>query len=138
MLLLVLAASLILQIGCTKKEEKELTPISEEIIELAIDTMNETEGILDSHISVKDDKITIAIIIDSDDKEYAKAIGEDAVKLFGDTVAMNSDLIGSTDGSYGEIYNEYWVNVGVGTSPDNIIVQGARAPSDKKELKIKW
>ena len=137
-LLLVLALCLVMLVGCRSVEEKELTPISEEMIEIAIETLNEADDILDSHIEVKDGKIIIAIITDVNDKEYAKLLGEEAVKLFGDIVAMNSDLIGSTDESYGEIYNEYAVSVAVGTSADNILAQGYRIASDKTELKISW
>lgn len=137
-LLLVLVLCLVMLVGCGSVEEKELTPISEEMIEITIETLNEADDVLDSHIEVKDDKIIIAIITDVNDKEYAKLLGEEAVKLFGDIVAMNSDLIGSTDESYGEIYNEYAVSVAVGTSADNILAQGYRIASDKTELKISW
>lgn len=135
---------LLLLVACSSSEEtgeqNELPEISESAIEHAYDVINDYDMVKDSYIEVsKDDKkITLVIQVNAaTNEEYAKDLGDSFVRALASGAATYSedDLRTPSKDDLGEIYDYYDLHVGIGSGPDNFIVQGAKVTSSPK---ITW
>lgn len=136
-LFLVVALTLLLAACGGGKEEVVLPEVTETAINQTVDMLMQEELVEDAHIEVKDDKIIIAIIANpAISEEYAKEVGENGARFLATmAITVNKELEGPTKDHLGDLYDFYDLQIGVGTSPKDFIVQGAKA---KSASKIRW
>lgn len=114
--------------GCGSGEEKELPNIPDEAKQLAIDQVKQYDEVQDAYVGVEGDEISLAIVVQpGTSEETAKELGDNFARLVSSMAAsLNDELKGTAKDNLGEIYNYYDLHVGVGTGPDDFIVQGAK------------
>ncbi len=105
---------------------------NEEGKKMALEQVKQNPLVSDAHIEVNGKTIVMAVILGT-------AVNKETAKEIGDNFVRN---LGTFSGGkppekyyYGEIFDNYDLQIGVGTGPDNIIVQGAKVTSAKK---ITW
>lgn len=106
--------------------------VESSIIEMTVNQMKQDPLVKDAYISVEGDRITLALQVNaatSEDK--AKELGENFARL----LASLSGAGAPTKEYLGGLWDSYTLQIGVGTGPDNFIVQGAKVPTGKT---IKW
>ncbi|MGG1330710.1 hypothetical protein ABE222_29195 [Bacillus tropicus] len=120
------------KVGEEKKEKASAFPVSEEAKNMTLEQIKTNPNVSDAHIEVKDTKIVMAVVV-------SHAVTKEAAKEIGDNFVRN---LGSFAGGkapekeyYGEIFDNYDVQIGVGTSADKIMVQGYKSTSAKN---INW
>ncbi|MEH6965354.1 hypothetical protein [Priestia megaterium] len=123
--------------ACSDSTEKaeskaEKIKITKTAINEAVEQTKEDPLVEDAAVSLKDEKISMAVIVNSaTDKEKAKEIGDNFVRQLGSF----SDGKVPTKDYYGEIYDQYDLLISVGNSAQDIIVSGAKV---KEASKITW
>ncbi|MEC3228186.1 hypothetical protein P4W10_16085 [Bacillus thuringiensis] len=106
--------------------------VSEEAKKIALETISQNPHVRDAHIEIRGNKIIMAVIVDAAvNKNTAKEIGDNFVRNLGAFAGGKAP----EKHYYGEIFDNYDLQIGVGTSPDNIVVQGAKVASGKN---IMW
>ncbi|EMA6344844.1 hypothetical protein U3450_003900 [Bacillus cytotoxicus] len=115
-----------------KTKETITVEFNEEGKKMALEQVKQNPLVHDAHIEVNGKTIVMAVIVGA-------AVNKEAAKEIGDNFVRN---LGAFSGGkppekyyYGEIFDNYDLQIGVGTGPDNIIVQGAKVTSAKK---ITW
>ncbi|MFY0147836.1 hypothetical protein [Bacillus cytotoxicus] len=115
-----------------EEKTKETVKFNEEGKKMALEQVKQNPLVRDAHIEVNGKTIVMAVIVGT-------AVNKEAAKEIGDNFVRN---LGAFSGGkppeknyYGEIFDNYDLQIGVGTGPDNIIVQGAKVTSAKK---ITW
>ena len=107
--------------------------ISEHAKKMAVDFITDDPLVKDAHIEVKDDKVTLAIVVNAAmNEERAKEVGDNLVRF------LNSQVEGTkpaTKDYLGGLWDHYDLHVGVGTGPDHFIAQGAKVTTAKR---ITW
>ncbi|MCU5376175.1 hypothetical protein OCA08_03370 [Bacillus cereus] len=123
------------QDAATQKEDKKIAntiEFNEESKKIALDQVKQNPLVKDAHIEVQGKKIIMAVIVNTSvNKEAAKEIGDNFVRNLG---AFSGGKAPEKN-YYGEIFDNYDLQIGVGSSPNDIIVQGAKVTSAKK---ITW
>jgi len=128
------------QVANEEASSSEIPDIDDNAMNHAYDIINGYDMVNDSYIEVskEDNKITLAIQVNSaTNEEHAKELGDNFVRGLASGAAVYSeDELESPSKDYlGEVYDYYDVHIGVGSGPDNFIVQGAKVTSSPK---ITW
>lgn len=111
-----------------EKQSSNKVEFSEEGKKMALEQVRQNPQVRDAHIEVQGKKIIMAVIVSASvNKDTAKEIGDNFVRNLG------AFLGGKPPEKYyyGEVFDNYDLQIGVGTSPDNIIVQGAKVTTAK-------
>lgn len=122
-------------IGCNKKD---LPNISQDEINATQNEMNKNKEVSDSYIEVKENTIIFAITVKESNlsEEKAKDLADTFTRLLSSQVANNNkDMNMPNKDNLGGIYEYYDINVGIGTSSDNIMYQGSKVAGAEK---ITW
>lgn len=107
--------------------------ISEHAKKMAVDFITDDPLVKDAHIEVEGDKVTIAIVVNAAmNEERAKEVGDNFVRFLNTMVDGTEP---ATKHYLGSLWDHYDLHVGVGTGPDNFIVQGAKVAGAKR---IMW
>ena len=123
-------------IAKVEKVVVENIKIDQEIINAVIEEVESLDIVRDAAIKVEDEDIILSVIVvDGVNKDTSEDLGSQFAKLLSDTVAMNTNLIGTNDGGYGELFEQYDLTIMVGTGKDNIIARGAKM---KNNNRITW
>ncbi|PVE74434.1 hypothetical protein [Priestia megaterium] len=119
--------------GAEKSKSKtEKIKITKTAINEAVEQTKEDPLVEDAAVSLKDEKISMAVIVNSaTNKEKAKEIGDNFVRQLGSF----ADGKVPTKDYYGEIYDQYDLLISVGNSAQDIIISGAKV---KEASKITW
>lgn len=128
------AAKIVAEYEANKKDKpkEEMVTITDFAITTAVETTKQDTLVKDAYIEAKDNRILISIIVNAaTTEEQAKEIGENAARQ----LAAFSGYKTPTKDYLGEIYDHYELMIGVGTGPNNIMVQGAKVTASPK---ITW
>lgn len=107
--------------------------ITEHAKKVAIDFITDDPLVKDAHIEVKGNKVTLAIVVNAAmNEERAKEVGDNFVRFLNTMVDGTEP---ATKHYLGSLWDHYDLHVGVGTGPDNFIVQGAKVAGAKR---IMW
>ena len=107
--------------------EPEKPTIAEDHIDATVSFMDDEPQVRDTTISVEDDTVIIAVIVDpSVDDERAREILDSATRWLSSRVADSYDTVESPSAdSLGDIWNYYSLQVGAGPDPDTFYARGA-------------
>lgn len=122
-----------------KGKNDKLPEIPDEAKKIAVDQIKMETLVEDALVQVEGDKVILAIVVNAaTNEETAKEYGDNFARMLSSmTDAYNEDvdLDSPTKDYIGGLWDYYDLQVGVGTGPDNFIVQGAKVTSAKK---ITW
>ncbi|HDR4494240.1 TPA: hypothetical protein QCQ12_003074 [Bacillus cereus biovar anthracis] len=114
------------------KDKAETFVISEEAKKMAVEQVMSNDLVKDAYIGVKGNKVTMSVVVNA-------AVTKDAAKQIGDNFVRNLGGFAGGKGPekdyYGEVFDNYDLQIGVGTSAKDIMVQGYKATSAKR---INW
>lgn len=124
----------------TSKEQvnNKKIQVSEDVIKLTKETMKQNTNIKDIDISIKDDTVTVTVIVSAAlDKEKAKDAGEGVARNLASNVASYNKVKGPEKDYLGEIYDQYKLWVIVGDMSQNVMAKGEKITSVSKIVWIK-
>ncbi|MEW4328220.1 hypothetical protein Q0N12_16335 [Rossellomorea marisflavi] len=115
------------------KQEKKVSAVevTDFAIQQAIELTESDSLVQDAAVNVEGDTIYLAIIAPAVNKEYGKELGDNFVRQ----LAAFSEGESPTKDYYGEIYDNYNMQVGVFDANEKAIVYGAKVTSSPK---ITW
>lgn len=138
---LLLAFGLMLSIGlaaCSGADETSKTP------ELSDTSITTASGVIEDYmmmekasVSIEKDTINLSILVmdDSIDLDYAQETGEDFARELATEYATEHELKGPTKEDLGELWEKYNLNITIGTDAENTLWEGTKATDSPT---IKW
>lgn len=118
--------------------KKSLPEVSQSAIETVSDSLLQDQMIKDVYIEInnEEEKILFSIIVNNSiNEEHAMEIADSAVRQLAAMASYSNELESPTKDDLGELYDFYDIIIGIGTGPDNVMFQGAKA---RISSKIKW
>lgn len=111
--------------------------ISEGAISRTEDFIAEERLVKDAHIGVEGEEVQLALIVNAAiTEEKAKETLNNAARFLATQVSMDHEQLSSPDAeSLGGLWDHYDLQVMAGTSPDDVLVHGAKVTSARE---ITW
>lgn len=104
--------------------------ITDTHVDQTVAFMLDEPGVSDITISVEDETVTVAVIVDAAiDEARSQEILDSAVRWLASQAAQSSDVSSPSGDNLGGIWDHYTLQVGAGPSPDTFYARGAKVPS---------